>query len=119
MKSLTCGDNVTFKKSLGHCLGRQPEQRFQLMNTLKAEYQVELLAQTLEVSPSGYYAHQHKSQGTRARQDQALAPLIQLIFQASRRTYGSPRIQVALRRQGQLPENHPTKLLVRNHTRRL
>ena len=41
------------KKGLGHCLGRQPERRFQLMNALKSESQVEALAQPLEVSLSG------------------------------------------------------------------
>jgi hypothetical protein len=35
------------------------------MNQLKADYQVQELAQALEVSPSGFYAHQHKSQGRR------------------------------------------------------
>ena len=37
------------------------------MNHLKAEYQVEELAHTLEVSPSGFYAHQHKAERARAR----------------------------------------------------
>ena len=56
----------------GLCFGfcwmqqRAGERRSQLMNNLKAEYQVEALAQGLEVSPSGFYAHQHKSQGVRS-----------------------------------------------------
>jgi transposase InsO family protein len=68
---------------------------------LKAEYQVETLAQTLEVSSSGYYAHQHKPQGPRARQDAQLGAQIQMLFAQSRRTYGSPRLTAALRRAGQ------------------
>jgi putative transposase len=71
------------------------------MNHLKADYQVQELAQALEVSPSGFYAHQHKPQGLRARQDQKLSAQIQPIFQASRGTYGSPRIQARLRQQGE------------------
>jgi putative transposase len=71
------------------------------MNTLKAEYQVEELAQALEVTNSGFYAHQHKPKGARRQQDQALVERIKPLFQESRRTYGSPRIQAALRRQGQ------------------
>lgn len=71
------------------------------MNVLKAEYQVETLAQVLEVSPSGYYAHQHKSQGARAQADQKLSQQIKTIFQESRRTYGSPRIRAVLRQQGE------------------
>jgi len=71
------------------------------MNTLHAEYQVEDMAQALEVSSSGFYAHQHKPRGVRSRQDQQLLPKIQRVFHDSRRTYGSPRILAALRRQGE------------------
>jgi transposase InsO family protein len=71
------------------------------MNRLKAEYQVQELAQALEVSPSGFYAHQHKPQGRRAQQDQQLLTQIERLFHASRDTYGSPRIQASLRRAGQ------------------
>ena len=71
------------------------------MNALKADYQVEEMAQALEVSPSGYYAHQHKPERPRARRDQGLAPKLRAAFQASRRTYGSPRLAAALRRDGE------------------
>lgn len=70
------------------------------MNALQAEYQVETLAQALEVSPSGFYAHQHKPQGARVRQDQQLGAQIRTLFAQSRRTYGSPRLTAALRRAG-------------------
>ena len=71
------------------------------MNALKADYQVEQLAQTLEVSLSGFYRHQEKAEGARAREDRELACKIKPIFHQSRRTYGSPRIRAALSRQGQ------------------
>lgn len=71
------------------------------MNTLKADFEVEELAHTLEVSPSGFYAHQQKPRRARVRQDQTLIEKIKPIFQQSRRTYGSPRITVALRHQGE------------------
>jgi transposase InsO family protein len=71
------------------------------MKSLKAEYQVEELAQALEVSSSGFYAHQHKPEGMRARQDQNLSAKIESIFKESRRTYGSPRVCAALRREGE------------------
>lgn len=71
------------------------------MNDLQAEYQVEQMAQALEVSPSGFYAHQHKPEGARARQDQELRRQIEPIFKESRRTYGSPRIVASLRARGQ------------------
>lgn len=86
------------------------------MNQLKAEYQVQELAQALEVSPSGYYAHLHKPEGRRARQDQKLVLQIKPIFQASRCTYGSPRIQAVLRRQGEhCGKNRIARLMREQH----
>jgi putative transposase len=55
---------------------------------------------TLAVSPSGYYAHQHKDQRPRRLQDATLSSKISAAFDASRRTYGSPRIMHALRQEG-------------------
>jgi transposase InsO family protein len=62
---------------------------------------IQLLCQTLDVSRAGYYAHRHKSERPRRQQDQMLTPLIRQAFAASRKSYGSPRLQVALARQGQ------------------
>jgi len=70
------------------------------MTMLWKEYPVEALAHALEVSPSGYYSHQHKGQGRRAQQDRVLEQQIQRTFLASRATYGSPRIRACLQRQG-------------------
>ena len=85
------------------------------MHTLKAEYQVETLAQALEVSPSGFYAHQHKAQGPRARQDEQLGAQIQTLFAPSRRTYGSPRLTAALGRAGQRCGKNRVARLMRQH----
>lgn len=88
------------------------------MNSLQADYQVEELAQALEVTSSGFYAHQHKPAGARARQDQELIPRIAAIFKASRRTYGSPRICVALSRVGQrCGKNRVARLMRQNQMR--
>lgn len=85
------------------------------MNRLKAEYQVQELAQALEVSPSGYYAHLHQPNGLRAQQDQQLIKQIKPIFQASRSTYGSPRIHASLRRQGRRCGKNRVARLMRQH----
>lgn len=61
---------------------------------------IKLLCQTLGVSRTGYYAHRHKPHRPRRVQDQKLVEQITPIFHASRRTYGSPRVQTALRRAG-------------------
>lgn len=70
------------------------------MNDLRTDFDIEELAQALEVTSSGFYAHQHKDAGMRARQDKELIEKIQPIFLESRRTYGSPRITAQLRREG-------------------
>ncbi|HEV2456413.1 MAG TPA: IS3 family transposase [Verrucomicrobiae bacterium] len=86
------------------------------MNTLKAQYQVQELAQTLEISCSGFYAHQHKSQGVRAQEDQFLVQQIKPFFEQSRQTYGSPRITAALRRGGlRCGKNRIARLMRQNH----
>jgi putative transposase len=86
------------------------------MNRLKADYQVQELAQALEVSPSGFYAHQLKPKGLRARQDQKLVEQIKPIFHASRCTYGSPRIHASLRRNGErCGKNRIARLMRENH----
>ncbi len=88
------------------------------MNDLSAEYQVEEMAQALEVSASGFYAHQHKPDGARARQDRELLHQIEPIFKESRRTYGSPRIVASLRARGQrCGKNRAARLLRQNGLR--
>ncbi len=62
---------------------------------------MEELLKALEVSKSGFYAHQHKARRPRRQKDQELIHLMELIFQKSRRTYGSPRLCAALRAVGQ------------------
>jgi putative transposase len=70
---------------------------------LKVEHPIAQLCRVFEVSPSGYYdwsrGQQHPSQ--RQHQDQQLKQQISRIHAASRKTYGSPRIQVKLRQAGQ------------------
>jgi putative transposase len=58
------------------------------------------MADALEISKSGFFAHQGKAERPRAQQDKQLSNAIEPIFVASRRTYGSPRIMHALRRSG-------------------
>ncbi len=59
------------------------------------------MAHALEVTPSGFYAHQQKPDRPRRQRDQTLLQKMQPIFQESRRTYGSPRLHAALRRAGE------------------
>jgi putative transposase len=69
---------------------------------MKNEHAILRLCQELEVSASGYYDWQTRRSrpGPRARQDQALKQEIQHIHTGSRKTYGSPRIVMQLRKSG-------------------
>jgi len=70
---------------------------------MKKEHPVSELCQALEVSPSGYYDWEQRKvcPSARALQDQKLRADIVRIHQDSRETYGSPRVQMHLRGQGQ------------------
>ena len=69
---------------------------------MKTEHAILKLCQELDVSPSGYYDWQSRCccPGLRALQDQALKREIQSIHTGSRKTYGSPRIVMELRKSG-------------------
>lgn len=69
---------------------------------MKAQHPTVLLCETFEVSISGYYdwSKRRVEPGRRALEDQALARDISQLYQQSRKTYGSPRIQMELRKQG-------------------
>ena len=58
------------------------------------------LCQMLEVSRSGFYAWTRRPPSARAQQDRQLRVLIRASHEASRRTYGGPRIHRDLREQG-------------------
>jgi putative transposase len=63
-------------------------------------YPVRVLCRVLCVSPSGYYRWCKQPSSQRVQQNQALLGQIQMVHQQSRQTYGSPKIQQALRQQG-------------------
>jgi putative transposase len=69
---------------------------------MKNEHPILSLCLHLEVSPSGYYDWQKRRAcpGARALEDQKLAKEINRIHARSRKTYGSPRVVVELRKQG-------------------
>jgi len=52
------------------------------------------------VSAAGYYAWRGRAPSKRAVQDAGLVGQIRQVHQASRETYGSPRVHASLRRRG-------------------
>ncbi len=71
------------------------------MEKLSRQYPADALAEALEVSESGFAAHRRKAERPRRQRDAQLRPLIRQSFEQSRRTYGSPRVQLDLRESGQ------------------
>ena len=69
---------------------------------MKNDHAIRRLCQELEVSASGYYDWQTRRvcPGLRTVEDQALVQQIEQIHAHSRETYGAPRIQKELRKQG-------------------
>jgi putative transposase len=65
------------------------------------DYPIALIAETLEVSRSGYHAWASGQNQRRARADEALRPKLHAAFAASRRSYGYPRLTAELRAQGE------------------
>ena len=61
---------------------------------------VDRLCELFEVSASGYYDWRDRPACERKKADKTLAERITAVHKASRKTYGSPRILVALRKQG-------------------
>ena len=67
----------------------------------REQFQVQRMCRVLGVQRSGYYAWRKRTPSDRAQANEALLALIRAEHAASRQTYGSPRIQVVLRRKGE------------------
>ena len=101
-RTVTCGSLMHhFKKNTGHSL-RTILQRYERIDAMKSEHPILKLCLHLEVSSSGYYDWQKRRDcpGPRAVENQTLTQEIARIHLRSRQTYGSPRIEQELRKQG-------------------
>ena len=75
-------------------------QRYAFVAAHAQEYPVRVLCRVLGLARSGYYAWQQRPVSARTLQDRQITTQIQTIFQASRQTYGSPRVHAELQAQG-------------------
>jgi putative transposase len=73
---------------------------FRFIQAEKANHHVRTLCRLLEVSSSGYYAFCTRPPSRRSLEDLELTDQILTIHQASRTTYGAPRIHASLRYEG-------------------
>jgi putative transposase len=66
--------------------------RFAFIGVEKANHAVTVLCRSLRVTRSGFYAWQRRPESARRQADRRLRVRVRAAFDASRRTYGSPRI---------------------------
>ena len=74
--------------------------RFAFIHAEKAEFPVAALCRVLGVTRQGYYAYAAREPGPRATGEAALEVSVREVFEASRGTYGSPRVRAQLQRDG-------------------
>jgi putative transposase len=87
--------------------------RYQFIRVYAPQYPVTLLCATLQVTRSGYYAWRRCPDSRRAQEDRRLLAKIKTAFQASHATYGSPRILIDLREQGETCGKHRVARVMR------
>jgi transposase InsO family protein len=82
---------------------------------MKTDHPIRAMCEALEVSASGYYdwSHRQAQPGPRAQENARLVQKIVQIHQASRQTYGSPRIQKVLSQAGCAHGRHRIARLMR------
>ncbi len=79
------------------------------------QFHIQRMCRVLDVPRSGYYAWQRRTPSSRAQANAALLALIQTEYTASRKTYGSPRIQAVLQRKGIVCGHNRVARLMRLH----
>ena len=70
------------------------------MTANQADYSVQLMSRTLGVSRSGFYAYHSRPPSVRQVADDVLSDRIVAIHEASKETYGAPRIHAELADEG-------------------
>ena len=83
------------------------------MKALAVEFKAAVVCRVLQVSRSGYYDWLHRKPSRRQLADQQLMPGIIRVYEQGRKTYGSPRVTQALKRQNQPCGRHRVARLMR------
>jgi putative transposase len=89
--------------------------KYEFIAAHQAEHTIQGMCRVLGVGRSGYYAWCSRPLSLRAQANRRLVVQIQEEHRASRQTYGSPRIQAALRRRGVVCGRHRIARLMRLH----
>lgn len=75
--------------------------KYAFMQQQQTAFSIERMSQVFNVSRSGYYRYINAVPSQREQENQRLLEKIKIIYAASRQTYGSPRIEAELRKQGE------------------
>ena len=89
--------------------------KYTFMAAHETQFQIKRMCRMLSVKRSGYYAWRKRAPSTREQANQALLVLIAAEHQRSRKTYGSPRLSVVLRRKGVVCGHNRVARLMRLH----
>ena len=81
----------------------------------QAEFHIQRMCRVLAVQRSGYYAWRRRKPSARAQANAVLVEQIRAEHATSRKTYGSPRIRVVLRRKGVVCGKNRVARLMRLH----
>jgi putative transposase len=74
--------------------------KYQFIDTNRRSYTVRAMCRALKVSTSGYYAARSRPPSARSERQRLLTSHIRTIHNASRQTYGAPRVHAELSAQG-------------------
>ncbi len=89
--------------------------KYQFVADHKQAFPVQMMCRTLHVSRSGFYAFEHEPMSPRKKEDVALLEQIKISHEASRETYGSPRVTADVRSRGQrVGKNRIARLMRQN-----
>ena len=81
----------------------------------KRTFRVAAMCRVLEVSTSGYYAWRRRKPSTRSQRKEVLAVKVRAAHEASRCTYGSPRVTEKLRKAGEQVSEKTVAKIMRNN----
>ena len=87
--------------------------RFAFIRDHTALFEVSIMLRVLNVSKSGFYAWLKRLTSPRATQNAVLLEEIKRVHDASRGSYGSPRVTATLRRTGSRVSKHRVARLMR------
>lgn len=74
--------------------------KFRFVHAYRETFRVGMMCRVLKVSRSGYYAWCRRGPSQREQADTQLVERIRAVHEASRETYGAPRVHAALRTEG-------------------